>query len=102
MFSPWITAYKHEAFHLQLSVDDGIACIHCKVFKRINKSRLELLREAFKEVCFQLEDKGFDRIYAHTPNLKFAKLVTGDTFHHICDIMDEPFIVWEFEEFLYG
>lgn len=102
MFNPWIQVYKDDVYNLKLSIDDGIACVHCLVTGRINRRNIEVIREAFKEMCFQLEDKGFKRIFAHTPTTKFAKLITGDTFHYVCDIMEQPFIYWEFEEFLYG
>jgi len=102
MYSPWITAYKDNVYNLKVSLDDDLLCIHCSVHGKVNSRNLKVLEGAFKEVCSQLEGKGFHRIYAHTPDLRFVRLVTGDTFHYITDIEGQPFIVWEFEEYLYG
>lgn len=101
MSNDWITAYKDDDLHLELSIDEGIHCIHTKVLTKLTPKKVKTLREVFKEICLYLDAMGVASLFAVTPNPKFARLVTGNTFDYVSDVEGQKFIVWNLEEYLW-
>ena len=96
-----VQAYEDDCFDVKLTLEGGLPYFHVDVKRDLAKADIRLGKEIFKEVKRCLTEMGFERLYAYTPKIKFAKLL-GPGFVHLQTIEHEEqvvdVIVWELLE----
>lgn len=95
------TAYEDEFFRGDIEIKEGLAFFHVSVKQDINKSAVRLGREVFGEIKKAVNHLGYERLYAYTPKIHFARLLGPDYVHiQTIEAPDETLelIVWELEE----
>lgn len=96
-----IQAYDDDCYDVKITMQEGLPFFHVDVKRELNKDDIKNGKEIFREVKSSLVSLGYERLYAYTPKIKFARLI-GPGFVHIQEIPDEggklDLIVWELLE----
>lgn len=96
-----IQAYEDDCYDVKITMQEGLPFFHVDVKRDLSKDDIRLGKEIFREVKSSLVSLGYERLYAYTPKIKFARLI-GPGFIHLEEIKtdDQTFdvIVWELLE----
>jgi hypothetical protein len=96
--SNYITAYEDDCYGVKITLEQGLPFFHVDVKRELVKEDVYNGKEIFREVKNSLASLGYERLYAYTPKIKFAKLI-GPGFVHIENIPTDgeefDLIVWE-------
>lgn len=96
-----VQAYEDDCFDVKLTFEEGLPYFHVDVKRDLTKADIRSGKEIFAEVKRCLVNMGYERLYAYTPKIKFAKLI-GPGFVHLQTIEHEDevldVIVWELLE----
>lgn len=96
-----IQAYDDDCYDVKITMQGGLPFFHVDVKRDLSKDDIKLGKEIFREVKSSLVSLGYERLYAYTPKIKFARLI-GPGFVHIEEILSEgdkfDLIVWELLE----
>jgi len=97
----WVLVHEDDKHLVQLSVDEGIACLHYKFAGKFTKSDKLKAAFIFKEVCLYLDALGFASLFALTPNVKFVQAIVGNSFTWVSKVDNQDLLCWELGEYLW-
>lgn len=93
--------YEDDCFKLNITLEDGLPFFHVDVKRDLTKKDIRAGRIIFEQVKDLVVNSGYERLYAYTPKIKFAKLI-GPGFIHLQEIVLDDVvldvIVWELLE----
>ena len=93
--------YEDDCFRLKITLEEGLPYFHVDVKRVVTKSDVKRGKEIFSAVKDLVVNAGYERLYAYTPKIKFARLI-GPGFIHLQRIEHESgaldVIVWELLE----
>ncbi|MND20262.1 hypothetical protein D3C87_989740 [compost metagenome] len=93
--------YEDNRYKLKITLEDGLPFFHVDVKCDLTKKDIKEGRVIFDQVKDLVVNSGYERLYAYTPKIKFAKLL-GPGFIHLQEIVHDGItldvIVWELLE----
>lgn len=92
---PRKTFYEDSNFILEYEILDGVAYLHCRVFK-FNTKVLRILYNEFVRLQEAMKAEGIHLLRAVTPNPKFCELFNGKVVSYIIhDLKRYEVVEWE-------